>query len=113
MPTVSPFLSTPLPSTAIACWTGEGLSIVMVTLPALALSDDLSNLSWPLESAATWRLVDAPPPPLDGAGAGVEEAPVSVEALVSDLLSLPQPATASVARAEQSRAEGVVSFIRS
>src|SRR3954447_21480478 len=66
--TVLPSLSTPLPSTATACATGDGLSIVMVTLPAFALSFDLSNLSWPLGSAESLRLLEAPPaelPPLE------------------------------------------------
>jgi hypothetical protein len=45
MLTVLPTLLTPLPSTAIACCTGEGLSSVIVTLPALALSVVLSNFS--------------------------------------------------------------------
>src|SRR3954453_14733545 len=105
MPTVEPFLSTPLPSTAIACGTGDGLSIVIVTLPALPSSVVLSNLSWPLSSAASCRF-DPPPPPLAlgaGGGAGFWAVVLLVAELlepVSLLLSLlPQPATAKAATA--------------
>src|SRR3954468_3104032 len=115
MPTVSPSLSTPLPSTATACGTGDGLSIVIVTLPALALSDDLSNLSCPLSSAASWRFEDAPPPPPLALGAGVRAGgawaagSLSVRLLeplsLLELSSLPQPATAKPARAAQSAAD--------
>src|SRR4051812_1754381 len=118
--TVLPSLSTPLPSTATACATGDGLSIAIVTLPALALSLLLSNLSWPLGSALSFRLVDAPPPPppdplVLGAGAGVLEAVVSLEELeLLELLSLPQPATAKAATAAQSApADETFSFIGS
>src|SRR3954471_20301689 len=117
MSTVLPSLSTPLPSTATACATGEGLSIVIVTLPAFVLSLSLSNLSWPLGSAATLRLLDAPPPPLEplvlGGGAGVVSAVVSLEELEElELSSLRQPATAKAAAAAQSAAaDETFSFI--
>src|SRR3954447_25146521 len=109
MPTVWPSLSTPLPSTAAACGTGDGLSIVIVTLPAFALSDDLSNLSCPLSSAASWRFEEAPPPLALGAGvlAGGVWAVVPLVAPPPEPLSLlelsspPQPATAKAARAAQ------------
>src|SRR3954453_23655780 len=117
--TVLPCLSTPLPSTAIAWGTGEGLSIVIVTLPPFALSDGLSNLSWPLESAAIVRfepllaLFPALPPLLPdpdvdvGAGAGAGWAVVEL-----DLLSLPpHPATASAARDASAATAGTVRFM--
>src|SRR3954466_11132145 len=119
MPTVWPSLSTPLPSTATACGTGDGLSIVIVTLPALALSDDLSNLSCPLSSAASFRFEEAPPPPplaagVEGGGvcAAVSLVAPPLELLLLELSSLPQPATARAARAEQSAAVGTIGFIR-
>src|SRR3954451_17942987 len=112
----------PLPSTAIACGTGDGLSIVIVTLPAFALSDFLSNLSWPLESAATVRLVDLPPAlapapfwafvvPPPGVGA-VEDGVVCAALPVVDLLSLlPHPAAPHGARAVHSAAAGTLRFM--
>src|SRR3954470_21541533 len=118
MPTVWPSLSTPLPSTATACGTGDGLSIVIVTFPALALSDALSNLSWPLSSAASWRLLEAPPLLAEGVVGGfwavVSLAVVSLVAPPLSLLelsSLPQPATARAATAAQSAADGTIGFI--
>ena len=82
---------------------------MIVTLPALVLSEVLSNLSWPLESAASWRLLEAPPPPLELAGFGVVVAGAAaavvlvdaVELFELELLLLPQPATASAASAAQ------------
>jgi hypothetical protein len=47
------------------------LSIVIVTLPALAESDDLSNLRLPLGSAARLSCVPPDEEPPDDAGAGV------------------------------------------
>src|SRR5215210_2062225 len=118
MPTVLPSLSRPLPSIETACFTGEGLSTVIVTLPALALSEGLSKFSWPLSSAEIFRVEEAPAPPPDGAGAGAgaccavvsDEAPPESEL---DLSSLPQPATARVARAAHSAAAGTFGFIKS
>src|SRR3954467_3414298 len=98
----------PLPSTAIACATGDGLSIVIVTLPAFALSDFLSNLSCPLEWAATVRLDDplAPPPfwaflvPPPGVGAVFAGAGAGWALDELDLLlELPHPVTTSATRA--------------
>src|SRR4051812_13213106 len=118
--TVAPSLSTPLPSTATACATGDGLSIVIVTLPALALSVVLSNLSWPLGSAASLSLLDAPPPdalpppePLVLGGGVWAAVVVSLEEPPElELSSLPHPATAKAATAAQSAAAGVTfSFI--
>src|SRR4051812_49860739 len=107
--TVWPSLSTPLPSTATACATGDGLSIVMVTLPAFALSLLLSNLSCPLGSALSFRLLDAPPPPppdplVLGGVAGVVEAVLSLargELAELGVSSLPQTAPAKAPAASQ------------
>jgi hypothetical protein len=54
--------STPLPSTSTAWGTGDGLSIVIVTLPGFAASVFLSNFSAPLGSAVSFRSCAAPPP---------------------------------------------------
>src|SRR3954449_230994 len=109
--TVLPSLSTPLPSTATACATGDGLSIVIVTLPAFALSFDLSNLSWPLGSAGSLRLLRGPAalvPPVVGGGVWAAVV-VSLEELSElELSSLPQPATAKAATAAQSAAADVM-----
>src|SRR3954454_1353093 len=95
--TTEPSLSMPLPVTPTPCGTLDGLSIVMVTLPAFALSVLLSNFSAPLGSAASLRFGEAPAPPelvvelpVD-AGAGVLLVVEVVELLLLD----PQPATPS------------------
>src|SRR5882724_4261802 len=103
--TVLPSMSTPLPSTAIACGTGAGLFIVMVTLPAVASSLALSNLSAPLGSADSLRSLapppDAPPLPVVSvdvvsvvAGGGAAALVSLVAELLDELsLLLPQPVT--------------------
>jgi hypothetical protein len=98
------------PSTApeddatVTLWFREAMLVkAMETLPAFAVSDVLSNFSWPSGLAA--RLSDCPAPP--AAGAGVEDAAeldvVGVAAVLGDeeaeepelLEELPQPARAS------------------
>ena len=60
---VVPFFSMPLPSIATACGTLDGLAMVTVTLPALALSDVVSNFSAPPGSAVSLSEAAPPPPP--------------------------------------------------
>ena len=63
----APFFSTPPPSTSTACGTLEVLVMTIVTLPDLADSDVLSNLSAPPGSAAIFRTL--PPPEVAAAAA--------------------------------------------
>jgi hypothetical protein len=98
------------PSTApegdatVTLWFREAMLVKAIeTLPAFAVSDVLSNFSWPSGLAA--RLSDCPPAP--AAGAGVEDVAeldvVGVAAVLGDeeaeelelLEELPQPARAS------------------
>ena len=58
----APFFSMPPPSSSTACGTLEVLVMTIVTLPALADSEVLSNLSAPLGSAAIFRTLPAAPP---------------------------------------------------
>jgi hypothetical protein len=70
------------------CGTDDGLSIVIVTVPALAESDDLSNLRLPLGSALRLRFEPLAAGAGVLAGAGVELAPEEL------LPPPPQPAAA-------------------
>src|SRR5829696_571779 len=112
LPTVSPSSSTPLPSISTACGTSEGLSMVIVTLPAFAVSSFLSNLSAPPGSAAMVRFSPPPeepeelsPPPEEPEELSPPpEEPEELEELLDEPLSLadsssspPQPANASTA----------------
>src|SRR5436190_11130564 len=87
------------------CGSEEELLKSIETLPALALSEVLSNFSSPLGSAASASLVS--PPPAGGAlvevvagaaGAGVDSA-------VELFLELPQPAAASAAATASAASE--------
>src|SRR6476661_4710070 len=80
-----PLASTP-PLIEMSCCSGDGLVIVIVTLPALAVSVLVLNLSC---CASAWSASCVPPPPPDAAG--VEE--LELEELL--LLEPPQPASAS------------------
>src|SRR3954453_19796075 len=82
----------------MACGRDDGLSMVIVTEPDLALRVDLSNLSW-LGSADS---VSVPPPPaappllagvVAAGAAGADDAPV----LLLLLLDPPQPTTTRTA----------------
>jgi hypothetical protein len=85
--------------------------MVIVTLPAFALSDALSNFSCPPGSADSVRFEEAPPPELV-VGFGACAAVVSLlEELLELLLLPPQPATASAASAAHSAADGRVNFM--
>src|SRR5437763_6040076 len=75
----------------MACGSDDGLSIVIVTVPALAESDDLLNLRLPLGSAL--RLRFDPAPLL--AGAGVLLAAAGAEAGADELLPPPPPQPAA------------------
>src|SRR4051794_24688464 len=93
---MEPLWVTPPPLMATPCWTLDGLSIVMVTLPDLAESVVLSNLRAPLESAETLRPLEAPAPlegelPVEVGAAGVVLGVVVVLLLLLD----PHPATAN------------------
>jgi hypothetical protein len=96
--------STPLPSTSTACGTCEGFEKLIVTLPALALIDFVSNWSAPLEGALS--LTELLPP----AAAPPELALVVVFEDVLDVVLLllepplsssppPQPAAANASAA--------------
>src|SRR4051812_44818758 len=76
------------------CWSGEGLVIVIVTLPALADSVLLSNLSCDWSAASDSCC--PPPPPEDAPLEVVADEPVLEELLSSEP---PQPASASSAAA--------------
>src|SRR5690349_10731774 len=96
--TVGPVWLTPLPSIATPCGTADGLSIVIVTLPAFALSDDLSNLRAPLGSAESLRLpLEAPAPELLLGWVLVVAGAAVVDVVLLLLLLLPHPATARAA----------------
>src|SRR3954453_11840684 len=107
--TIWPLLFAPPPLTATPCGTDDGLSIVIVTLPALADSELLSNFSAPLGSAARLRLelAAAPPPdevePVAPVEPGAPVAPVLPLAAGAELVldkpppPPPQPANARAA----------------
>ena len=67
LPTVLPLWSTPLPLIDTLCDSDDGFAIVIVTLPALALSLFVSNLSW-LASALILSALAPPADPPDAAG---------------------------------------------
>src|SRR6185503_5984 len=87
---MGPSLSTPLPSTAMPCWTPEldGFFITSVTLPAFAERDIGENISFPFGSAL--RLSVSPPAVEAGEGWLL----VLVDGELA-LLLLPQPTIAS------------------
>src|ERR671935_1549325 len=95
----------PLPSTATACVNGDGLLIVIVTVPAFADSDDLLNLRLPLGSADRLSLVLAPP-----LGAGVLVAAAGVLLALVPVLPPPPPhpaAARAAAAAPRTRIVGM------
>jgi hypothetical protein len=80
------------------------LVILIVTLPDLADSDDLSNFSWPLGSAESASVPPPDPePPFDAgavdAGAVLAGAAGAAAVLVLLFFELPQPATTNAAAA--------------
>src|SRR3954453_15440959 len=103
--TVLPSLSTPLPSTAIACGTLDGVAMTIVTFPALVDSESTLNFSAPLGSALSASFE----PPPDGAAAGAVACAFGLAVgVVSWLSDDPQPATSPAAASGTTTASNVL-----